>query len=64
MFQYFSDIELVSETTEEELKSAEGSAPELVAGLKVAYTTPAPTKQVELSLQAVHVQTVDSSKFR
>ena len=35
-------IELVSETTEQELQSAEGAAPDLVAGVKVAYTVPAP----------------------
>ena len=35
-------IELVSETTEEELQTAEGNKPDLVAGVQVAYTVPAP----------------------
>ena len=30
----------MSETTEEELKAAEGETPELVAGVRVAYTKP------------------------
>jgi len=34
-------IELVSETTEDELCQSEGVTPDLVAGLKVAYTVPA-----------------------
>ncbi|XP_074652899.1 ubiquitin-like modifier-activating enzyme 5 [Tubulanus polymorphus] len=33
-------IELVSETTAEELKAAEGETPQLVSGIKVAYTKP------------------------
>jgi len=40
-------IELVSETTEEELKSSEGALPDLVEGVQVAYTTPAVNKQSE-----------------
>ena len=35
-----SEIEVVSEITEEELISAEGDKPELVEGLQVAYTVP------------------------
>ncbi|ESO84540.1 hypothetical protein LOTGIDRAFT_236214 [Lottia gigantea] len=38
------EIQLVSETTEEELKNSEGFVPDLVQGLKVAYTTPAPSQ--------------------
>ena len=38
-------IELVSETTEEELKQAQGDMPVLTQGVTVAYTKPAP-KQV------------------
>lgn len=37
-------IELVSETTEEESTSAEGTVPELTEGVKVAYTKPAPAQ--------------------
>ena len=39
----FAGIELVSETSEEELKSAEGSKPTLAEGIDVAYTVPAET---------------------
>ena len=38
-----SGIELVSETSEEELKSAEGCKPTLAEGIDVAYTVPAET---------------------
>ncbi len=37
----FAGIELVSETTEEELNRSEGPAPDLVAGVQLAYTRPA-----------------------
>ncbi len=37
-------IELVSETSAEESLAAEGAAPDLVAGIQVAYTKPAPTQ--------------------
>lgn len=40
-------IELVSETTEEESTSAEGTVPELTEGVKVAYTKPAPAQTDE-----------------
>ncbi|XP_055959406.1 ubiquitin-like modifier-activating enzyme 5 isoform X2 [Patella vulgata] len=49
------EIQLVSETTEDELKEADGQVPNLVEGLKVAYTTPAPT-------QASNEKTVDSTE--
>ncbi|VDI45246.1 Hypothetical predicted protein [Mytilus galloprovincialis] len=35
------EIEIVSETTEEELKQAEGEKPQLTEGVTVAYTKPA-----------------------
>lgn len=38
-------IELVSETTEEESKAAEGVTPDLVAGVRVAYTKPVQQKE-------------------
>ena len=38
----FAAIEVVSETTAEELAAAEGDQPELTKGVRVAYTTPAP----------------------
>ncbi|XP_062602607.1 ubiquitin-like modifier-activating enzyme 5 [Saccostrea cucullata] len=37
-------IELVSETTDEELKQAQGDMPTLTKGVTVAYTKPAPTR--------------------
>lgn len=37
-------IELVSETTEEELQQAQGDVPTLTQGVTVAYTKPAATK--------------------
>ena len=37
----FIEIELVSETTEDEAKAAEGDRPELTEGVTVAYTKPA-----------------------
>ncbi|KAK7111819.1 ubiquitin-like modifier-activating enzyme 5 [Littorina saxatilis] len=37
-------IEIVSETTADELAAAEGDQPELTKGVRVAYTTPAPTQ--------------------
>lgn len=37
-------IELVSETTEEELQQAQGDMPTLTQGVTVAYTKPAATK--------------------
>ena len=43
-FRAPTGIELVSETTEEELNRAEGPAPDLVAGVQLAYTKP--TEQV------------------
>ncbi|KAK6165264.1 hypothetical protein SNE40_022221 [Patella caerulea] len=49
------EIQLVSETTEDELREADGQVPNLVEGLKVAYTTPAPT-------QASNEKTVDSTE--
>jgi hypothetical protein len=39
-------IEVVSETTEEELQAAEGEQPNLVAGVKVAYTVKQPVDEV------------------
>ena len=48
----FTGIELVSETTEEEMTRAEGPAPDLVAGVQLAYTKPA--EQVRL----IHVVAV------
>lgn len=39
------EIEVVSETTEEELKAAEGDRPKLTEGVTVAYTKPAKTSQ-------------------
>ncbi|KAK3083251.1 hypothetical protein FSP39_017694 [Pinctada imbricata] len=39
-------IELVSETTQEELESSEGAKPDLVEGVTVAYTKPAAAKEV------------------
>ena len=39
-------IELVSETTEEELKANEGQLPELTTGVTVAYTKPAQQTEV------------------
>ena len=42
----FAGICIVSETTEEELRLAEGERPELTQGVTVAYTKPAPTTQV------------------
>ena len=39
----FAGICIVSETTEEELRLAEGERPELTQGVTVAYTKPAPT---------------------
>ncbi|XP_064646542.1 ubiquitin-like modifier-activating enzyme 5 [Lineus longissimus] len=38
-------IEVVSETTEEELQAAEGEQPDLVAGVKVAYTVKQPVDE-------------------
>jgi len=38
-------IELVSETTEEELQLSEGHVPDLVAGVQVAYTVPQPQQE-------------------
>ncbi|CAH1789124.1 unnamed protein product [Owenia fusiformis] len=43
-------IELVSETSELELKEAEGVIPDLVAGVRVAYTTPAPQPTQEADI--------------
>ena len=40
----FAGICIVSETTEEELRLAEGEKPELTQGVTVAYTKPAPTQ--------------------
>lgn len=40
----FIGIELVSETTEEELQQAQGDMPTLTQGVTVAYTKPAATK--------------------
>ena len=37
----FLEIELVSETTEDEAKAAEGDKPQLTEGVTVAYTKPA-----------------------
>ena len=37
-------IELVSETTEEEQRAAEGDIPELTKGVSVAYTKPVQNK--------------------
>ncbi|XP_064598161.1 ubiquitin-like modifier-activating enzyme 5 [Liolophura sinensis] len=39
------EIQLVSETTEEELKAAEGDKPELTEGVRVAYTKPADSEK-------------------
>ena len=44
MIIFHTGIELVSETTKEESKAAEGDAPDLVSGLKVAYTVNAPAE--------------------
>lgn len=41
-----AEIQLVSETTEEELKAAEGDKPELTEGVRVAYTKPADSEKV------------------
>lgn len=49
-------ISVVSETTEEELRLAEGEKPQLTQGVTVAYTKPAPASQDE-ELQ----ETVESS---
>ena len=40
------EIEVVSETTEEELQAAEGDKPQLTEGVTVAYTKPAKPSQV------------------
>jgi len=44
-----TEIELVSETTLEELQASEGDQPELTEGLKVAYTVPVVNKVSLLS---------------
>lgn len=46
-------ISVVSETTEEELRLAEGERPELTQGVTVAYTKPAPTVENEVSEETV-----------
>ena len=40
------EIEVVSETTEEELQAAEGDKPQLTEGVTVAYTKPAKPSKV------------------
>ena len=40
----FSAIELVSETTKEELEADDGMCPELAPGITVAYTIPKASK--------------------
>lgn len=49
------EIELLSETTYEELRASEGAQPQLAAGLKVAYTVPAP-EQGDQSNATVEVE--------
>ena len=51
-------IEVVSETTAEELAAAEGDKPELTKGVRVAYTTPAPA-QVRFLLVSTKALTLD-----
>ena len=61
----FAAIEVVSETTAEELAAAEGDQPELTKGVRVAYTTPAP-KEVSspvLSALAEHARFVSMHHF-
>lgn len=41
-----TEIEVVSETTEEELQAAEGDKPQLTEGVTVAYTKPTKPSQV------------------
>lgn len=52
-------ISVVSETTEEESRLAEGERPELTQGVTVAYTKPAPESQNECSEETVEAGNQD-----